>query len=443
MRRHQHFSPERSPLLTPWRTILATFVLGLAVVACGSTATQVAVPSALTPELEPPTVPPTSTTPPTPSAETPVAPAPTSTATAHDTALSDAETSDDADGDENEGSPDADLLSDRGSRRTATPTPPPAATAMPAETATTTQDGAATPTPAAATTPEADTDADIAEADGVRALVTATGIVVPVLAGGPGGWWIFSPCAQVTLITGVGATPVTGTTVMIDPGHGGDETGAVGPTGIIEGDVNLDVADRLLEWLAARNIDAMTTRTGDYRVAIHARGELAKAVQPDLFVSIHHNGGFPEPIDEPGTEVYFQYDNPESKRLGGLLYEEIYRTIESVDAQWYGNDHRGSQWRLNQEGVDLYGVLRRPAAAGVVAALTEATFIQTVEEEQLLTDPDFLQAEAEAIGRAIERWLTTSEAPDDASGGYNDGITFQGSLGPGGGTDGCIDPPLE
>jgi len=380
--------------------------------------------STATPEPEPPTA-------------TPIAAAPTTTPTPRGDA---AESSSGGESEEDDARQDSETVGDRSSRRTTTSTPPATTEPTPRPTETATETATATATATPTLTPAA---VDLVAPGAAKALITATGIVVPVLAGGPGGWWVFSPCAEVTLITGDGSTPITGTTVMIDPGHGGDETGAVGPNGLIEGDVNLDVAERLLDWLAARDIDAMTTRTSDYRLAIHARGELAKAVQPDLFVSIHHNGGFPEPIDEPGTEIYFQHDNAESKRLGGLLYDELYRTIEPLDVQWYGNDHRGSQWRLNPEGLDLYGVLRRPAAAGIVAALTEATFIETEEEELLLTDPEFLQAEAEAIGRAIERWLTTSDTPDDEAGGYNEGIVFEGDLGPGGGTDGCVEPELE
>lgn len=427
--RHNTTSDDATRRASRRAGLLAACALGLIGLSCGTEATQVAVPEAATPEVALPTVPPTSTATPRPGTATPVAEKPTPTEQPAPTA---------GDSDESDEASEAALTGERDSRGSETPEAEPSAAAE----ATTTPPPTSEPDPTAEPVATAEVDDDVA-ADETRALVTTTGIVVPVLAGGPGGWWVFSPCAQVTLLEGTGATRITGTTVMIDPGHGGDETGAVGPTGIIEGDVNLDVANRLLDWLAERDIDAMTTRTGDYRIAIHSRGELAKAVQPDLFVSIHHNGGFPEPIDEPGTEVYFQHENPESKRLGGLLYEEIYDTIVSLDVQWYGNDHRGTQWRLNQEGIDLYGVLRRPAAAGVVAALTEATFMETEEEEALLTNPDFLQAEAEAIGRAIERWLTTADTPDDASARYNEGIVFQGTLGPGGGTDGCVDPPLE
>ena len=229
--------------------------------------------------------------------------------------------------------------------------------------------------------------------------------------------------------------PIRDVSVLIDAGHGGEEPGATSASGLEEADVNLDVAQRLERWLSDRGISAALTRTADYRIAIVARAEIASALQPDLFISIHHNAAAAGPIDEPGTEIFYQFDSADSRRLGGLVYEELVDIMRPYDVAWSGNPDRGVAYRLNPRGTDLFGVLRRPE--GVVAVLTEALFISTPDEEALLRDPSVLQAEAEALGGAIERYLQTTDPGSD----FVPGATFPDITG--GGTAGCIDPELS
>jgi N-acetylmuramoyl-L-alanine amidase len=123
-----------------------------------------------------------------------------------------------------------------------------------------------------------------------RALVTPTGVVVPIRGGGPGSWVVGTPCHDEALIADGG--PIHRVTVLIDPGHGGDdEPGAVGAGGLEEADLNLDVAWRLSAALAERGIDSALTRPTDYRIAVISRAELALAIRPRVFVSVHHNAG--------------------------------------------------------------------------------------------------------------------------------------------------------
>ena len=67
----------------------------------------------------------------------------------------------------------------------------------------------------------------------VRALVTPTGVVVAVTGGGPGAWRVNTPCDAAAVVAQ--GTPVHGATVVLDPGHGGIETGTTGPAGLVEG----------------------------------------------------------------------------------------------------------------------------------------------------------------------------------------------------------------
>ena len=212
------------------------------------------------------------------------------------------------------------------------------------------------------------------------ALITPTGVVVPIRSGTPGAWIVGTPCDnEVALAAG---RPIRDVSVLIDAGHGGEEPGATSASGLEEADVNLDVAQRLERWLSDRGISAALTRTADYRIAIVARAEIASALQPDLFISIHHNAAAAGPIDEPGTEIFYQFDSADSRRLGGLVYEELVDIMRPYDVAWSGNPDRGVAYRLNPRGTDLFGVLRRPE--GVVAVLTEALFISTPDEEALL-----------------------------------------------------------
>ncbi|MEO1063216.1 MAG: N-acetylmuramoyl-L-alanine amidase [Actinomycetota bacterium] len=269
-----------------------------------------------------------------------------------------------------------------------------------------------------------------------RALVTPTGVVVPIRGGGPGAWIVGTPChAEAVIADG---EPIHRVTVLIDPGHGGDdEPGAVGAGGLQEADLNLDVARRLQVALAERGIDSALTRPADYRIAVISRAELASAIEPDVFISVHHNGGETAVFDAPGVEVFHQSFSEGSRRLGGIVFEELMAAFEPLDATWVGGPLHGVSYRLNRDDEDLYGVLRRPT--GVDTVLTEAMYLSNPSEEALLEDPAVLDLEAEALARAIERFLAT----DDPGSGYIDPTTFRGDLGPGGGTGGCEDPPLE
>jgi len=231
--------------------------------------------------------------------------------------------------------------------------------------------------------------------------------------------------------------------VIIDPGHGGSETGASGPHGLLEKTVNFDISVRTVNWLQERGVSALMTRTADYRVPIRTRGEFTRLLQPKVFISIHHNGGPANPIDEPGTEIFHQWQNDDSKRLGGLLFDEIFTALDAVpgDHDFEGTNAHHTQWRLNSDGdADLYGVLRRSAEANVVGVLTEATFMNTAGEEAFLARAEVRQLEAEAIGRAIVRYL---DGEQPANGSFDDGIIFQGTLADSGRVDGCEDPEMR
>ncbi len=299
---------------------------------------------------------------------------------------------------------------------TAEPTPEPT---VPAPTAEPTP----TPEPTAESTPPAD----------VRAVRSETGVMLTVRSEGPP-WDVVTPCYNIATISeGLALTgPVD---VLIDPGHGGEETGAVGPNGLREADVNLLVAEALRLRLLDAGYSVLLTRYSDHRMAIQARTDLAKALEPRVFISIHHNGGFPDPVDQPGTEVFVQYGDDESRRLGGLLWEEMQAEFDDLDIPWVGTDALGVSWRQNESGTDLYGILRR--TPDLVTVLTEAMYMTTAAEAEFLATEQGVEREADALFRGLVRWFDTAS---DGS-GHIDGLVFRGDLGTGGGTEGCVDPP--
>jgi N-acetylmuramoyl-L-alanine amidase len=231
--------------------------------------------------------------------------------------------------------------------------------------------------------------------------------------------------------------PLAGATVVIDAGHGGSETGAVGANGLTEAELNLAVAQLAQAELEAAGASVVLTRTADYRMALAPRAEIATSLEARAFVSIHHNGDADGPSARPGTETYFQIDSTESRRLSGLLYEEVVAALAVYeDVAWVADRDAGAKFRPNDEGGDYYGILRR--SAGVPAALSEALFLSNPPEAELLERTEVRQSEAEAISRAVVRFLTS----DDPGSGFVTPYPRTGPAGPGGGTTDCTDPPL-
>jgi N-acetylmuramoyl-L-alanine amidase len=270
--------------------------------------------------------------------------------------------------------------------------------------------------------------------DRIGAVRTATGVVVPVLGGTAGAYRVRTPCGGDAVVDG---TPIAAAHIVIDPGHGGDqEPGAVGPAGMQERELNLDIALRAKALLEADGATVVLTRETDIRVTLQTRSELALALQPLAFISIHHNAGAVHPSPIPGVEMYHQFEVGESARLGGLLYEELLTAFEAFDVQWVAGDRAGVRARRTAEGTDYYGVLR--GTAGVPAVLSEAAFVSNPSEEAALATSEYRQAEADAIHRAVLRFVT-SDAPGS---GFAPSFVSAAAAGGGGGSSNCVDPPL-
>lgn len=268
-------------------------------------------------------------------------------------------------------------------------------------------------------------------------VVTRTGVVAPVLRIDSNGTVVIrTPCENAVSVAG--ASPLGPADVVLDPGHGGNEAGATGANGLAERTVNLAVAKHTEAALRGNGISAVMTRTADYRVTLTQRATIAKTVSPKAFVSIHHNGASDGPRNGPGTEVFYQHASGESRRLAGLIYEEVVAALSQYQGiAWQADTDAGAKTRLNTSGGDYYAMVRQPAP--VVAVLAELLFLSNPPEADLVNRPEVQKVEGEAVARGIIRYLRTG----DPGSGYTDAYPRTEPAGGGGGLTGCTDPPLQ
>jgi N-acetylmuramoyl-L-alanine amidase len=252
---------------------------------------------------------------------------------------------------------------------------------------------------------------------------------------GDGTYEVQTPCTNTAVVTG---TPLTGAHIVLDPGHGGSEPGAVGPNGLTEKELNLAIVGLVADELRAAGATVVLTRDQDVRVTLATRALLATNLAPVAFVSIHHNAAPDGPSPIPGTEVYFQVASDASRRLAGLMVDEVRAALSAFPADWATDVPNGAEARIAADGTDFYGILRRGGSTTTV--LSESAYLSNPTEAELLARPDVQQAEASAIARAITRFQR-NESPTDAAFAPGGPLT-QPSGGPGGGSTGCVDPAL-
>ncbi len=274
-------------------------------------------------------------------------------------------------------------------------------------------------------------------AAGTKLVATRTGVIAP-LAGvnADGSVVIRTPCEHTASV--VGATAIGPIDIVIDPGHGGSESGATGANGLAERTVNLAVAKVTVDALQRAGIRTLLTRSADYRVTLTQRAAIMKAAAPKAAISIHHNGGSDGPRNGPGSEAYYQSKSGDSRRLAGLIYEEVVAALSQYQGiAWQADNDAGVKTRLNTSGGDYYAMIRQPAP--VVAVLAELLFLSNPPEAELVARPEVQQVEGEAVARGIMRYLNT---PDPGS-GYTEAYPRTEPAGGGGGLSGCTDPPLQ
>ena len=179
-----------------------------------------------------------------------------------------------------------------------------------------------------------------------------------------------------------------GKVIVLDPGHGGDATGAIGPSGLMEKDVNLSVALILSEMLKAAGATVLLTRDGDYDVPLADRVKFAVEKKADAFVSIHHNANARRDASVNRTEIYcvFEMDSP-SFDLGYLLFSSF-------------------QKHLGLPTVPPLPTRYRVLKGNVpVSVLGEASYITNPEEEKKLATEEYRRQEALAYFEALNEYF--------------------------------------
>jgi len=212
-------------------------------------------------------------------------------------------------------------------------------------------------------------------------------------------------------------------TIVIDPGHGGEDPGAIGRRGSREKNITLTIARRLKALVDGEpNMRAVLTRDGDYFLALDARVEKAKKVKADLFVSIHADA-FVRP-DARGSSVFALSERRatsevarilakkenESDLIGGVNLkgkdDYVMRTIIDL-SQTATIDHSlrlgnsvlskiGAVNTLHKARVEQasFAVLKSPTVPSI---LVETAFISNPEEESRLNDEDYQDKLARAV----------------------------------------------
>ncbi len=179
-----------------------------------------------------------------------------------------------------------------------------------------------------------------------------------------------------------------GKVIVVDPGHGGVDPGAIGFSGLQEKVVTLAVGQNLESLLQGAGASVIMTRTGDQSVSNTKRVEIANKARADLFVSIHANA-FTSP-DANGTETYY-YENNENSAASKFLAQAIQGEFLST----LGLRDRG----VKEKNFFVLTNSEMPAV------LVEMAFLTNQKEEELLRDAKTQKILAEALFRGIESYF--------------------------------------
>ncbi len=237
-------------------------------------------------------------------------------------------------------------------------------------------------------------------------------------------------------------------TIVIDPGHGGQETGAIGPGGVLEKDLTLELARELAAKLGRLGVQTVLTRTDDSLLALDARSAIANQNRADLFISIHLNSSLG--AGASGTETYFlspQASDPRaassaatentppppttSDAAGGagapsaaeqqdvdLILWDLAQSRHLAESQRFANL---IQAQLNEAlQIKDRGVKQAPfrvlKGATMPAVLVELGFINNPDEEKKLQDPAYRDQLLDALVTAIARYRASIEGQAVAAG---------------------------
>lgn len=217
-------------------------------------------------------------------------------------------------------------------------------------------------------------------------------------------------------------------TIVLDPGHGGKEVGAIGPNGVMEKDMTLAICQRLATLLNQKlGARVILTRTDDSLISLDQRTAIANQYKADLFLSVHVNASLLR--GARGSETYFLSVEASDDLARKAAERENELSASTQAAQGASSDLRLILWDLAQQdylkessrfaelvqeemsratGVQNRGVKQAPfkvlVGATMPAALLEVGFISNPDEETKLKDQGYQSALANSIASAIGRY---------------------------------------
>jgi N-acetylmuramoyl-L-alanine amidase len=215
-------------------------------------------------------------------------------------------------------------------------------------------------------------------------------------------------------------------TIVLDAGHGGHDPGAVGPTGLREKTVTLEVAKSLRDLLVRDGFRVIMTRYDDRFVSLGGRSAVANREEADLFVSVHANASRRRSIS--GFEAYYlsEATDDQARALEAAentaLPEEVGRPIssdtEAIIWDLLYTEHRAESLELASDicrGMSGAGIVSRNRGvksarfavlkgARMPAVLVEVGFVSHRDEEVRLRRPDYRTRLAEGIRQGILRF---------------------------------------
>jgi N-acetylmuramoyl-L-alanine amidase len=214
--------------------------------------------------------------------------------------------------------------------------------------------------------------------------------------------------------------------IVIDAGHGGHDQGTVGPGGVMEKDVVLDVALRLAKIVQQRmGAEVVLTRSDDTFIPLHERTAIANEHKADLFLSIHANSS-PAP-EVAGTETFFlnftnapdalnvaARENAGSEKSVGEL-KDLIQTItlnDKIEESHTFADNIQSAIQANaaksNAAAHNRGVKRAPfvvlIGASMPSVLAEIGFLSNARDESNLGKPEYRQKVAEALYKGLSQY---------------------------------------
>ena len=215
--------------------------------------------------------------------------------------------------------------------------------------------------------------------------------------------------------------------IVIDPGHGGHDTGTIGPNGLLEKDLVLDVSKRLGKLLEARlGAEVVFTRRDDTFIPLETRTAIANQEQADLFVSVHANSSHDS--DARGVETYYLNftSSPEALEVAARenaasdkSIHELQDLVKKIALKEKVEESREFAADVQQSlhsglaakspGVRDRGVKKAPfvvlIGANMPSILAEISFLSNPGDEKRLRTPDYRQRIAESLYRGISRYV--------------------------------------